>query len=247
MGYHLKRHGLSSVAAITAVVTLVTIVLLAGSAAAANGTVFAVTNLVSDQPGVAQHVDPDLVNAWGLASLPTSPWWVADNGQSVSTLYRADGSKVPLTVGVPDDPRALCPTAGRALPSRAVRTPLRRCSSSRPRTARFSGGTRTSRRNAVVAVPNADGAVYKGLAIASTPRGDRLYATDFHNGRVDAFDGSFTNVTEPGSFRDPLVPGGYAPFAIENVTGRSPSPMPSRTARDRYVPGIRSWSGHVQQ
>ena len=78
-------------------------VVLAGSAAASN-TGFSVTKLVSDQPGVAASVDPNLVNAWGLAALPTSPWWVADNGHSVSTLYRADGSKVPLTVAVPDDP-----------------------------------------------------------------------------------------------------------------------------------------------
>ena len=72
---------------------------------------------------------------------------------------------------------------------------------------------------AVVAVPNTDGAIYKGLAIASTAGGDRLYATDFHNGRVDVFDGSFTNVTPPGSFVDPHIPSGYAPFGIQNVGG----------------------------
>ena len=68
----------------------------AGSAASASAAAnsYTVTNLVSDVPGLAAHVDPDLVNAWGLTSLPTSPWWVADNGTDVSTLYRADGSKV---------------------------------------------------------------------------------------------------------------------------------------------------------
>ncbi len=221
MGYHLKRHGLSSVAAIAALATLVTIVLLAGSAAAANGTVFAVTNLVSDQPGVAEHVDPDLVNAWGLASLPTSPWWVADNGQSVSTLYRADGSKVPLTVGVPDDPTGTVSNSGSSFVVKSG-------ANSAPALFIFSTengeilgwNPNVAPTTAVVAVPNADGAVYKGLAIASTPRGDRLYATDFHNGRVDVFDGSFTNVTPPGAFTDPLVPRGYAPFGIQNVDGK---------------------------
>lgn len=221
MGYHLKRHGLSSVAAITAVVTLVTIVLLAGSAAAANGTVFAVTNLVSDQPGVAQHVDPDLVNAWGLASLPTSPWWVADNGQSVSTLYRADGSKVPLTVGVPDDPTGTVSNSGSSFVVKSGMNSAPALFIFATENGEILGwNPNVAPTTAVVAVPNADGAVYKGLAIASTPRGDRLYATDFHNGRVDVFDGSFTNVTEPGSFRDPLVPRGYAPFGIQNVNGR---------------------------
>src|SRR5437667_5224597 len=65
---------------------------------------YQVTNLVSDVPGAAAHLDPNLVNAWGLTSLPTSPWWVADNGTDVSTIYRADGTKVLLTVQVPSAP-----------------------------------------------------------------------------------------------------------------------------------------------
>src|SRR4051812_50049243 len=52
-------------------------------------TTFHVTPLVSDQPGVAPVTDPDLVNAWGLVSGPTTPWWVSDNGTNKSTLYRA--------------------------------------------------------------------------------------------------------------------------------------------------------------
>jgi uncharacterized protein (TIGR03118 family) len=219
MGYRLRRHGLSSIAAIAALAAVVTVV-LAGSAAASN-TGFAVTNLVSDQPGVAEHFDPDLVNAWGLASLPTSPWWVADNGQSVSTLYRADGSKVPLTVAVPNDPTGTVSNSGSSFVVK---------NGTKSAAALFIFATEDGEilgwnpnvdpTNAVVAVPNTDGAVYKGLAIASTPSGDRLYAADFHNGRVDVFDGSFTNVTAPGSFTDPLLPRGYAPFGIQNLDGR---------------------------
>src|SRR5436190_4773742 len=48
--------------------------------------------------------DSSLVNGWGLVAGPSTPWWVSDNGQDVSTLYRADGSKVPLTVGVDSAP-----------------------------------------------------------------------------------------------------------------------------------------------
>src|SRR6185437_13834130 len=58
-------------------------------------------------------------------------------------------------------------------------------------------------------------AVFKGLAIA----GDRLYATDFHNGKVDVFDGSFGDVNTPGAFVDPSIPAGYAPFGIQNIGG----------------------------
>src|SRR5215510_7479459 len=45
--------------------------------------------------------DADLVNGWGLSRLPTSPWWVADNGTDLSTLYKADGTKQGLRVAIP--------------------------------------------------------------------------------------------------------------------------------------------------
>jgi uncharacterized protein (TIGR03118 family) len=44
-----------------------------------------------------------------------------------------------------------------------------------------------------------------------------LYATDFRNAQVDVFDGTWHNVTPTGSFVDPNVPDGYAPFGIQAV------------------------------
>jgi uncharacterized protein (TIGR03118 family) len=63
------------------------------------------------------------------------------------------------------------------------------------------------------------GAVYKGLALASTRFGTFLYATDFHNGRVQVFDSRFHPVRLPGSFRDRHLPDGYAPFGIREING----------------------------
>ena len=64
------------------------------------------------------------------------------------------------------------------------------------------------------------GAIYKGLAIASTPAGDVLYATDFHNARVDVFDGSMHAREHLSTFVDPGLPAGYAPFGIQTIGGR---------------------------
>src|SRR5437016_9562293 len=62
-------------------------------------------NLVSDGAVPADLVDPALVNAWGLVASATSPWWIADNGADVSTLYNGNtGAKLALTVGVPSAP-----------------------------------------------------------------------------------------------------------------------------------------------
>ncbi len=71
---------------------------------------------------------------------------------------------------------------------------------------------------AVVGVDNsAGGAVYKGLAIASTAAGDRLYAANFHAGTVDVFDAGFHPVL--GGFTDADLPPGYAPFGIRLLGG----------------------------
>jgi uncharacterized protein (TIGR03118 family) len=80
----------------------------------------------------------------------------------------------------------------------------------------------------IVAVDNsanptaADGAVYKGLAIATDATGATfLYATNFRAGTVEVYDASFHRVTLPASaFTDRHLPHGYAPFNIVLSGGR---------------------------
>ena len=60
---------------------------------------YTLTNLVGNVAGAAQ-VDPHLVNPWGLVAGPTTPWWVANNTTSSSTLYTGTGAVVPLDMGV---------------------------------------------------------------------------------------------------------------------------------------------------
>ena len=58
-------------------------------------------NLLSDQAGQADVVDPNLVNAWGLSSSATSPWWISDNGTGRSTLYNVGTATIPMIVTIP--------------------------------------------------------------------------------------------------------------------------------------------------
>src|SRR5213594_3397908 len=172
-------------------------------------------NLVSDGAVSADLVDPALVNAWGLVASATSPWWVADNGTGLSTLYNGNtGAKVALTVSVPGAPTGIVFNSG---PSFVV------ASGTKSGPARFIFATEdgtisgwnpgVAPTSAVLAVDSsASGAVYKGLAIASTTAGDRLYASNFHAGTVDVLDASFNPV--PGGVTDPALPVGYAPFGI---------------------------------
>ena len=186
---------------------------------------YRVKNLVSDVPGWAANVDPHLVNAWGLAASPTSPWWVADNGTNVSTLYAGDGTKIPLTVRVGGAPTGAVFNGGTDFV-------VHHGGFSGPSVFLFAteGGTirgwnpgvptpSPSTRSFTVVNRHGKGAVFKGLAIISGPQGDLLYATDFINGRVDVFDGSFHQVMR-GSFVDPHMPDGYAPFGIQAVRNK---------------------------
>ena len=59
------------------------------------------TDLVTDLPTLTDkngivHTgkvhDPNLVNPWGVAESPTSPFWIADNNAGVSTLYNVPGT-----------------------------------------------------------------------------------------------------------------------------------------------------------
>ena len=68
------------------------------SAAPMPGNSFDQHNLVSDMPGVASYTDPDLMNPWGVAFSGTSPFWVADNGTGLATLYNGLGVKQGLVV-----------------------------------------------------------------------------------------------------------------------------------------------------
>jgi uncharacterized protein (TIGR03118 family) len=174
---------------------------------------YTVVPLVSDQPGVAPHTDPNLVNAWGLTAGPTSPWWVADNGTDKSTLYAGDGTPRSLVVDVPGGPTGTTfnPTAGFLLPTGGKALFLFDGEDGVIRGWNGAQGT-----NSVVVKDRSDQkAIYKGLTVADTAAGPRLYAADFHNARIDVFDGSFGLV--PGGFRDRFLPQGYAPFNVQVI------------------------------
>jgi len=185
---------------------------------------YAQHNLVSDVPGLADLTDPNVVNAWGLDSGPTSPWWIADNGTGKTTLYNVGGGAVVTTFTVPGaggeqgNPTGLVFNGGNGfvVNNGAGTSAARFIFSS-------EDGTISAFRGApiVTVVPNANaaahGAIYKGLAIDSRTAGTHLYATDFHNGKVDVFDTSFHLVTLSGNFTDPNLPAGFAPFGIQTI------------------------------
>jgi uncharacterized protein (TIGR03118 family) len=199
-----------------------------GPAAARNPSAdntYRVTPLVSDVPGAAAHTDANLVNGWGITAGPTTPWWVSNNGTDTSTLYDGSGIARPLVVSVAGAPTGTVfnVTGDFAVSAGGATAPARFLFATESGTILGWNPGVPPPPTSTQAQPAADrsgvGAVYKGLAIGSSGGRNYLYATDFHNGRVDVFDGTFTPQAWAGAFVDPGLPTGYAPFGIADLGG----------------------------
>ena len=211
--------------------------LAAASALAADAddhTAYIRTDLVSNTQNLVQPADPNLQNSWGVASSPGGPLWVSDNNDGLATLYDGNGAKVNLTVTIPlpagrAAPPAAAPTGMVWNPTTAftitaggVTAPANfifdtedgTISAWNPMVDPVANGKST----ATLIVDNSSkGAVYKGLAFGTNKHGNFLFATNLAAGTVEVYDQTFAPTTLDGSFSDPDIPAGFAPFGIANV------------------------------
>ncbi len=196
------------------------LVAVAGAAVAAGGNSFVVTPLVSDNGVPGTTPDANLVNAWGLVAGPATPWWVADNGTGVSTLYTGAGARLARVVAVGDNPTGVVFNGSTAFAIRSGNglAGLFLFDSEKGVISAWNGSLGNTAETEIDM--SAQGAVFKGLAISQTSAGPRLYATDFHNRRVDVFDGSWQPVNAPFAFFDPTIPRSFAPFGIQAIGSR---------------------------
>ncbi|PYJ64743.1 MAG: TIGR03118 family protein [Verrucomicrobia bacterium] len=202
------------------------------TAASPRSDTYSWTNFQSDIAGVAQHVDPNLVNPWGMAAGSTGTIWVSDNGTGVSTLYNQDGTAVPLVVEIPTAKQ----NRGTGNPTGIVfndtgffPVTLNGTSASAlfifvSEDGSISGWNPTlDQTHAIIAVDNGTNhgvnrAIYKGATLGVANGHNFLYATDFHTGKVETYDENFHQVN-PSGFVDPNLPAGYGPFGIRNFNG----------------------------
>lgn len=192
-------------------------------------------NLVSDIAGMADHLDPCLINPWGIVASPSSPFWVSANGTGLSTLYDGNGNAASLIVSIPGPSSAQNPnqqcrqtSRGPGAPSGIIfnDTTAFQLGAS-PASFIFSSeqgvivgwNGAAGRTGTIMADRSSAGAVYKGLATGTRSQGPLLYAADFGNGKVDVFDGNMNLVALPGAFTDGNIPAGFAPFNIQNLAG----------------------------
>jgi uncharacterized protein (TIGR03118 family) len=187
------------------------------------------TNLVSDIKGLAATTDPNLQNPWGISQNTEGQFRAADNATGVSTEYSASGQIIGTPVTIPTPPGVAPPSApnGNVFNTTSDFV-ISHDGKSAPATVIFSSenGTIVGFNPAVdpnEGILEADlsqsGAVFKTLTAGSVNGANYIYASDFHNGTVDVFNGQFQLVHLSGSFTDPNIPAGFAPFGLKNVNG----------------------------
>jgi uncharacterized protein (TIGR03118 family) len=208
--------------AAVATATAIAVVACGGSGDGGTASGFTVTKIVADTSTTKSYtgegdapatVDAALVNPWGIVFNPSGFVWVANNHSNTSTVYDGNGVKQ-LEVALPDgtDPTGIVYNG-----SADFSGALFIFDGEGGMLASWGPSNGTS---AVSRFTASDGAVYKGLAIANNGSGNFLYATDFHNGKVDVFGSTFAKQSASSfPFTDPSPPQtGFAPFGIQAIT-----------------------------
>ena len=208
------------------------------------------TNLVSDIKGLARTFDQNLQNPWGVSQNTEGQFRVADNATGLSTQYSADGQIIGTPVTIPTPTGVTPPSASqrqrfqhdqrfRHQPRRQERSGDRALLIGERHDCRFQPCGRSQRgHSGGRPVPVWAQTLFQTLTAGNVNGANYIYASDFHNGTVDVFNSQFQLVHLSGSFTDPTIPAGFAPFGLQNVVGnlRCSSPMPGRTP-----PGTTTW------
>jgi uncharacterized protein (TIGR03118 family) len=211
----MKKTGLLSAAAVLLVFSM-----------PAHANSFNITNLVTDDQSAnpAQITDPFLQNAWGIAGTGTSPFWVGDNGTGVATLYSVN----PLTNVTTKSSTTQVTIPGDGTVTGVANAPQNVVTSFNGDNFLFvsEDGTVSGWRGALGPMATAEtfqvaspANEYKGAAFAITGGHGYLYAANFEAGTIDVYKGDAAAPTLAGSFTDPTLPAGYAPFNVKLING----------------------------
>jgi uncharacterized protein (TIGR03118 family) len=203
--------------------------LLAAANATGQSIAYRQTNLASNLPNVANNVTSGLVNPWGISFLPGQPFFIADNQAGRVTVHDITGTgTAPASFIVPDaagtafdTPTGIVADQNSFFGGPSLVNPFILVTEEGTVFTWGPDARGDLPQAATLVVNNAStGAVYKGVAILnSSLTAPALAVTDFHDGFIETFLPGFSPVALPGSFADPNLPAGYAPFGIQ-VIGR---------------------------
>lgn len=197
-----------------------------GTLSAQTAGTYAVTNIISDGYATAPVIDPTFTDPWGFDN--TGTFWINAN---VSGLSFVNGISGPVKL------KAVVPPASGSLPGKPtgiVRNTTTGFVLQNGTAASFIfstlDGTISGWNGALSATGNvslikvnnaAQNAVYTDIALDPATTGPVLLAANFGRGaNVEIYDKNFAPATLPGTFTDPALPAGYAPYAIHVINNQ---------------------------
>jgi uncharacterized protein (TIGR03118 family) len=219
-GPHSVRHTPQRSKFITASLVTTFAALLQPAGLLAQSGSYTQTNIVSDGSVAAQKTDPTLINPWGVSIGPA--FWIDTAGTGFSLVEDASGNKQ-FSVTVPPAVASEKTGSPAGTVFNADTTVFNITGSG---SAQFLFGNldgsiaawNLSTPQPVTVVNNsAAKAVYTDIAVVKNNTGTFLLAANFAGGKVDVFDSAFKSAKLAGSFSDPKLPAGYAPFGIHSI------------------------------
>src|SRR5271163_3326845 len=237
-------------------VGLVALGLSVSIASTASAAPYVQTDLVSDLSAVGATItDPSLVNPWGISHTATSPFWISDQGTSLTNLWSVTG-KTNVTKMTAVNP----PTGNIAIPPGGVGAvgPTGQVANT---SSGFSVGNGGNGGSAHFIFANLNGTIsawdtgstafiqvttpganYSGLAINQAQT--QLYAANqAGTGGINVFNTSFAPVSlAPGAFATPAAITalglGLVPFNVQDIAGKVyVTYAPSGVANQRAATG----------
>jgi uncharacterized protein (TIGR03118 family) len=197
--------------------------ILAGSPATAQiaGT-YQVTNILSDGFVPATTIDAGFIDPWGVSGGNTL--WIDTAVTGFSYLTSVAGVLGSFKATVPP-----ASGTGTGQPTGTVQNTTTGFVLSNAAKASFlfatldgtisgwNGGTSATGNHALIAINNSSqNAVYTDLALVTNTTGTFLLAPNFgQGGKVEIYNTSFAPATLTGTFTDPNIPAGYAPYSIK--------------------------------
>jgi uncharacterized protein (TIGR03118 family) len=182
---------------------------------------FVQVNLVGDNNQYSPaHIDPNLINAWGLDFPPSGNIRIAAEGTGMSTVYTLDGNIATNAITIPGSDISqdrshptgdVCnPTSDFILPN--GNPALLIYVSEDGAISGWNSGV-----SAVKMIDNSSNASYTGITIASDAGNNFLYVANFSRKKIEVYDRNWSAVNK--QFSDPNLPADYSPFNIRFIDG----------------------------
>jgi uncharacterized protein (TIGR03118 family) len=195
------------------------------SDAGAQSIAYRQLDLASNVPDLADNLTQGLVNPWGIAFLSGQPFFIANNQSGRVTSHDAKGSSLGLrsftipnatgtgfehATGIIADQNSSFGGSSLVQPFILVTEEGSIFAWGPDARGNFPPQATLERRRA--------SAVYTGVTMLNSAVAQpTLAVADFNGGFIDTFLPGFSGVALPGSFIDPNLPAGFAPFGIQAI------------------------------